>query len=43
MQGGRRMSISEAYVRDLFKHLENGDGAAFFERVDDKAPVEMNA
>jgi len=30
------MSISEAYVRDLFKHLENGDGAAFFERVDDK-------
>ncbi|MBV8702010.1 MAG: nuclear transport factor 2 family protein [Bradyrhizobium sp.] len=27
--------MSEAYVRDLFKHLEDGDGAAFFDRVDD--------
>jgi uncharacterized protein len=30
------MSINEAYVRDLFRHLEHGDGAAFFDRVDDK-------
>jgi ketosteroid isomerase-like protein len=30
------MSINGAYVRDLFKHLEHGDGAAFFDRVDDK-------
>lgn len=25
----------EAHIRDLFKNLENGDGAAFFDHVDD--------
>ncbi len=29
------MAVSEAYVRSIFKHLEEGDGAAFFERVAD--------
>ena len=28
--------ITEAYVRELFKGLEQGDGASFFEHVDDK-------
>src|SRR5271155_4500965 len=27
------MTVSLAYVLDLFKHLENGDGAAFFTNV----------
>src|SRR5580693_747679 len=27
---------TEAYVRELFKGLEQGDGASFFEHVDDK-------
>jgi hypothetical protein len=30
------MAVDEQYVRDLFKHLEKGDGADFFEHVDDK-------
>jgi ketosteroid isomerase-like protein len=29
------MPVSEAYVRDIFKALETGDGAAFFEHVDE--------
>src|ERR1700726_3799630 len=28
--------ITEAYVRELFKDLEQGDGASFFEHVDEK-------
>jgi len=28
--------ISEEYVRNIFKGLEEGDGASFFEHVDDK-------
>src|ERR1700739_969920 len=28
--------ITEAYVRELFKGLEQGDGASFFEHVNDK-------
>jgi uncharacterized protein len=28
--------ITEAYVRTIFQDLEHGDGAAFFEHVDDK-------
>ena len=27
--------ITEGYVRSIFKGLENGDGASFFEHVDD--------
>jgi uncharacterized protein len=29
------VTISEQYVRDIFKGLENGDGADFFEHVDE--------
>jgi ketosteroid isomerase-like protein len=29
------MSIDEEYVREIFKGLETGDGAKFFEHVDD--------
>ena len=28
--------ITEDYVRDIFKELEQGDGASFFEHVDNK-------
>ena len=28
--------ITEDYVRTIFKGLEEGDGASFFEHVDDK-------
>jgi len=28
--------ITEDYVRKIFKGLEQGDGASFFEHVDDK-------
>ena len=28
--------ITEDYVRDIFKELEQGDGASFFEHVDSK-------
>ena len=28
--------ITENYVREIFKGLEQGDGASFFEHVDDK-------
>jgi len=30
------MPLDEQYVRKLFKGLESGDGASFFEHVDDK-------
>ena len=30
------MAINEQYVRQLFKGLESGSGATFFEHVDDK-------
>src|ERR1700733_4842147 len=30
------MSVDERYVRKLFKGLEKGDGADFFEHVDDR-------
>jgi ketosteroid isomerase-like protein len=30
------MSITAAYVREIFKGLEEGDGASFFDHVDDK-------
>jgi ketosteroid isomerase-like protein len=30
------MTVSEQYVRNVFKGLESGTGAAFFEHVDDK-------
>jgi len=30
------MPVEEQYVRELFKGLESGDGASFFEHVDDK-------
>ena len=30
------MPVDEQYVRELFKGLESGDGASFFEHVDDK-------
>ena len=33
---GRIYLITEDYVRKLFKGLEHGDGAGFFEHVDDK-------
>ena len=29
------MPVTEAYVREIFKGLENGDGAAFFDYVDE--------
>jgi ketosteroid isomerase-like protein len=36
-RSGRRkaMTITESYVRDVFKSLENGDGADFFKHVDE--------
>jgi uncharacterized protein len=30
------MSITAAYVREIFQGLEEGDGASFFDHVDDK-------
>ena len=30
------LMITENYVRTIFKGLEHGDGASFFEHVDDK-------
>jgi hypothetical protein len=32
-QGEIQMAITSDRVREIFKGLENGDGAAFFERV----------
>ena len=34
-QGEIQMAITSDRVREIFKGLENGDGAAFFERVAD--------
>ena len=31
-----KLTITEDYVRKVFKGLEQGDGASFFEHVDDK-------
>jgi hypothetical protein len=33
---GSEMAINEPYVRKIFKALESGSGAEFFERVDNK-------
>ena len=30
------MSVTVEYVREIFKGLEEGDGASFFNHVDDK-------
>jgi uncharacterized protein len=35
-QGVGTMSVTAEYVREIFKGLEEGDGATFFNHVDDK-------
>ena len=32
--------ITEDYVRKIFKGLEHGDGAGFFQHVDDKVELD---
>ena len=36
------MEVTSESVREIFKGLENGNGAAFFERVNALTPIPLN-